>query len=106
MMNIDLTPYIDARGMVRIDDILRDHGFIDAEDILSTRIDTVAVAQILHISMKTLYTYINLKLIEFGPDRRMPLKKALKLDFKSLQHEAKLRKSVPINRQRRTNRTR
>ena len=37
MMNIDLTPYIDARGMVRIDDILRDHGFIDAEEVLDPR---------------------------------------------------------------------
>lgn len=101
MNTIDLSAYIDTKGMLRLDDMLKDMGYIEADEILSTRIDTVAIAQLLHISLKTLYTYISLELIELGPDRRMPLKKALKLDFKALQREAKLRKSVPLKRQKR-----
>lgn len=101
MSTIDITSYIDAKGMARLDDLLKDMGYVEAEEVLSTRIDTVAIAQLLHISLKTLYTYISLELIELGPDRRMPLKKALKLDFKALQREAKLRKSVPLKRQKR-----
>lgn len=102
MMNaIDLTPYINEKGMARIDDLLKDLGYVEAEEVLATRIDTVAIAQVLHISLKTLYTYIGLELIELGPDRRMPLKKVLRLNFKELQREAKLRKSVPVKRQNR-----
>lgn len=101
MNAIDLTPYITERGLARIDDLLKDMGYVEAEEVLATRIDTVAIAQVLHISMKTLYTYVSLELIKLGPDRRMPLKKVLKLDFKELQREAKLRKSVPVKRQNR-----
>lgn len=101
MSAIDITPYIDARGMARLDDLLKDLGYVEADVVLSTRIDTVAIAQLLHISLKTLYSYINMELIELGPDRRMPLKKALELDFKALQREAKLMKTVPLKRQKR-----
>lgn len=75
MNAIDLTPYITERGLARIDDLLKDMGYVEAEEVLATRIDTVAIAQVLHISMKTLYTYVSLELIKLGPDRRMPLKR-------------------------------
>lgn len=102
MNNIDITPYMTDQGLIRLDDFLRDNGCIGEEQLMSTRIDTVAIAGFLHVSLKTLYSYINAGLIELGPDRRMSIASAFKLDFKALQREAKLQKGVPHKRQNRT----
>lgn len=100
-MTLDVTKYVQENGYVNLREVLRDQGYVEEDEVMTIRLDTVAIAQLLHISRKTLYTYIGLDLIVLGPDRRMPLKKALQLDFKALKREAKLLKSVPLKRQKR-----
>lgn len=100
-MTLDVTKYIEENGYVNLREVLRDQGYVEENEVMMTRLDTVAIAQLLKISLKTLRDYIALGLIELGPDRRLPLGKALKLDYQKLKQEARLRRSVPHKRQKR-----
>ena len=100
-MTLDITPYLQDNGLIDLQALLRDHGVYSADEVLSIRLDTVAIARYLKISQKTLCCYVPLGLIELDPERRMPLKKVLQLDYSTLKREAKLCKQIHHNCQKR-----
>lgn len=100
-MTLDITQYLQANGLVDIGALLRDHGVCSKEEVLSIRLDTVAIARYLKMSQKTLRHYVSLGLIDLEADRRMPLNKVLQLDYGTLKRDAKLLKRVYHNCQKR-----
>lgn len=100
-MTIDITKYIEGHGFINLKALLRDQGFVPAEEVMATRLDTVAIAQLLKMNLKTLRNYVSLGLVRLGPDRRMPLSEVLQLDHMTLKQAAKLLKQVPHKRQTR-----
>lgn len=99
IMLLDISTYIDDRGLVDLDAMLRGFGFVRKEDLLNIRIDTVALRQILNVSDKTLCKYVNEGLIELGNDRRIRLGDALAIDFRTLKRQLMTRQ--PFNAERR-----
>lgn len=101
-MTIDITKYINGNGFINLNTLLREQGFVPAEEVMATRLDTVAIAQLLKMNLKTLRNYVSLGLVQLGPDRRMPLREVLELDHGILKQEAKLQKEVSHKRQNRS----
>ncbi len=101
MTHIDITPYIHENGFVNLEKLLKDYGYVRREDILSVRIDTAAIAQILRTTPKTLCKFVNDGLVELDNSRRMTLGDALSLDFKELQRHARIREPFRIKKQKR-----
>ena len=100
-MTLDITPYLQDNGLIDLQALLRDHGVYSADEVLSIRLDTVAIARYLKMSQKTLRHYVSLGLVDLEADRRMPLNKVLQLDYGTLKREAKLLKQVHHNCQKR-----
>lgn len=95
-MELDLGKYIDSKGMVNINTILKDCGYIRPADILNLPIDTVALRILLKVSDKTLCRYINAGLIVLDPCRRIRLGDAMKLDARDLKRKLSIRQPFKV----------
>lgn len=105
MTAIDITPYIQEGQYIDLAALLKESGFVRKEDVLGIRIDTTAIAQLLRISQKTLYKYINDGFIKLDNGRRMTLGDALSIDFQKLKQQAKAGQPVRHKRQKRKPKT-
>lgn len=94
MESLDLKPYITERGLIDLDLLLRNSGFVNKNELFNVRIDTVSIAQLLKITTKTLSKYVNAGYIKLDGDRRMSLGEVLKIDFMSMKRQ--LRISTPV----------